>query len=115
MSVLNNSGGKTASLYEGQRRRLARAMAVSAILAGLVLVVFAISLNAGQTRMPPLDVLKTLVGQGTEKQALILFQFRLPRMVIAVLVGAGLAVAGCIFQAVFRNPLADPGLVGVNA
>lgn len=115
MSVLNNSGGKIASLYEGQRRRRGRAWAVSGMMAALVLVVFAISLNTGQSRMPPLDVLKTLLGQGTPNQALILFDFRLPRMVIAVLVGAGLAVAGCIFQAVFRNPLADPGLVGVNA
>lgn len=115
MSILN-SGRKAASpFHEGERKRRTKALAVTGLLAVLVLIVFAISLNTGQTRMLPLDVLKTLLGQGTEKQALILFEFRLPRMVIAVLAGAGLAVSGCIFQAAFRNPLADPGLVGVNA
>lgn len=113
--MLNNGRSQAVPIYEGEKRRRGRALAVTGIMAALVLVVFAVSLNAGQTRMPPMDVLKTLLGLGTEKQALILFEFRLPRMVIAMLVGAGLAVSGCIFQAVFRNPLADPGLVGVNA
>ncbi|MNN28340.1 Iron-uptake system permease protein FeuC [compost metagenome] len=58
---------------------------------------------------------RTLVGIGTDKQELILFEFRLPRIVISVLIGMGMAVAGCIFQGISRNPLADPGVLGINA
>ncbi len=57
----------------------------------------------------------TLFGQGTNRQELILFDFRLPRMVIALLVGMGLAVSGAVLQGIVRNPLADPGIIGINA
>lgn len=56
-----------------------------------------------------------MFGQGTPQQELILFEFRLPRMVISLLIGAGLAVSGCIMQGVSRNGLADPGILGINA
>lgn len=52
---------------------------------------------------------------GTDNQSLILFDFRLPRIVISILVGAGLAVSGCILQGISRNALADPGILGINA
>lgn len=57
----------------------------------------------------------TLFGQGTDRQELVLFQFRLPRIVISMLIGAGLALSGCIMQGITRNALADPGLLGINA
>ncbi|MCG6197937.1 iron ABC transporter permease, partial [Anoxybacillus sp. LAT_38] len=66
-------------------------------------------------KLSPWDVMKTLVGAGTEKQELVLFDFRLPRIVLSVLVGAGLAVSGAILQGVSRNALADPGLLGISA
>lgn len=47
--------------------------------------------------------------------AVILFQLRLPRVVLAALVGAALAVAGAVFQALFRNPMADPAIIGVSS
>lgn len=59
--------------------------------------------------------MKTLFGMGTQKQSLILFDFRLPRIVISVLIGAGLAVSGCVLQGISRNSLADPGILGINA
>nr|WP_237171663.1 iron ABC transporter permease [Paenibacillus sp. IHB B 3084] len=62
-----------------------------------------------------MELFRTLFGQGTPQQELILFEFRLPRMVISVLIGAGLAVSGCIMQGVSRNGLADPGILGINA
>ncbi|MFD2332245.1 FecCD family ABC transporter permease [Cohnella sp. GCM10020058] len=96
-------------------KRRAKAWSTVVGLALLVVVVFVISMNTGYIRLSPLDVGKTLLGFGTDKQALILFQFRLPRIVISVLVGAGFALAGCILQGITRNPLADPGLIGVNA
>jgi iron complex transport system permease protein len=50
-----------------------------------------------------------------ERQAAVLWGIRLPRVVLALLVGAGLAVAGAILQGIFRNPLADPSLIGVSS
>ncbi|HEX2267399.1 MAG TPA: iron chelate uptake ABC transporter family permease subunit, partial [Actinomycetota bacterium] len=45
----------------------------------------------------------------------ILFQLRLPRVLLAGMVGAGLAAAGALFQALFRNPMADPAIIGVSS
>jgi iron complex transport system permease protein len=72
-------------------------------------------MNTGYTRIAPVDTIRILLGGGTDKENLVLFQFRLPRIVISVLVGAGLALSGCIIQGVARNALADPGLLGINA
>jgi len=49
------------------------------------------------------------------RERVVLFDIRMPRMVMGVLVGASLAVSGAVMQGLFRNPLADPGLVGVSA
>ncbi|WP_034681350.1 FecCD family ABC transporter permease [Caldalkalibacillus mannanilyticus] len=86
-----------------------------ALLFVLILLSFFISLNMGYIRMAPMEVLKTLIGLGTEKDQLVLFQFRLPRMVIALLIGAGLAISGAILQGVSQNGLAEPGILGINA
>ena len=85
------------------------------LLALLILGAVILSMNLGVIRLSPLEVFTTLVGSGTDQQETILFFFRLPRIVIAVLVGAGLAISGAILQGVARNGLADPGLLGINA
>lgn len=83
--------------------------------AALLLLFFVISMNTGYMKLTPLDTLRTLLGGGSAKEKLILFDFRLPRIVVSVLVGAGLALSGCIIQGVTKNALADPGLLGINA
>lgn len=85
------------------------------IIAVLIVVTFFISLNLGVIRISPVDVIKTLFGYGSERDALVLMEFRLPRMVIALFIGAGLAVSGAILQGVSQNGLADPGILGINA
>ncbi|WP_113928776.1 iron ABC transporter permease [Bacillus sp. P14.5] len=92
-----------------------RPMFIMLIITIGIIFMFLISLNSGAIRISPPDVLKTLAGMGTEKQELVLFDFRMPRMVIAILIGAGLAVSGAILQGVSRNGLADPGILGINA
>lgn len=81
----------------------------------LILITFVISMNTGVIKLTPLEVIRTLFGQGDAQQQLILFEFRLPRIVIAVLVGMGLAVSGAVLQGISRNALADPGILGINA
>jgi iron complex transport system permease protein len=80
----------------------------------LIIITFIVSMNTGVSRLSPVEVLNTILGKGTDFQRLILIEFRLPRIVISILVGAGLAVSGCILQGVSRNPLADPGLLGIT-
>lgn len=98
-----------------QKGKAKRAVLVSVTLVFLIIIIFFISLNTGSIYLTPAEVILTLFGQGTEQQNLILFDFRLPRMVIALLVGTGLAISGAVLQGIVRNPLADPGIIGINA
>ncbi|CAN7637027.1 iron chelate uptake ABC transporter family permease subunit [Bosea sp. LjRoot237] len=72
------------------------------------------SLLAGAKLLPPSSLLDLVQGRDSEA-ALILSQLRLPRLMLGLVVGAALAVAGAIIQAATRNPLGDPGLLGINA
>lgn len=101
---------------EAYKHRMAIRNTVIVIgFAALLIISFIISMNTGYTKLSPLDTLRTLFGGGTDKENLILFDFRLPRIVISMMVGAGLALSGCIIQGISKNALADPGLLGINA
>ncbi|WNS45074.1 iron ABC transporter permease [Paenibacillus sp. MMS20-IR301] len=95
--------------------RRAREFSILGILAGLIVLMFVISMNTGFMRLSPLEVLHTLLGEGSKQQKLILFDFRLPRIVISLLIGAGFAVSGSILQGLSRNALAEPSTLGINA
>lgn len=97
------------------RQKKKRAIIVGLVIFVLMIVMFMISLNTGFIKLSPLEVFETLTGNGEARQELILYQFRLPRMVISILVGIGLAVSGAVLQGIVRNPLADPGIIGINA
>ena len=74
------------------------------------------SLVVGTVNISILDVLDTLLGNGTSQQiGAILFDIRLPRILMAIFVGAVLASTGAVMQGLFRNPLADPSLIGVSS
>lgn len=81
----------------------------------LIIIMFMISMGTGFIRLTPIELVRTLFGMGTDKQNIILFDFRLPRIVISILVGMALAVSGSILQGVSRNALADPGILGINS
>lgn len=96
-----------------------------AVLVSLLAVVLVAAMTWGSVAYPPLVVLQILVDAvlGTANssstyapwQATVLLWVRLPRVLLCALVGAGLALAGAVLQGVFRNPLADPGVIGVSA
>jgi iron complex transport system permease protein len=79
-----------------------------------LLVVFLISAGMGEQFIQPWDVLNILFGHGSEFEQLIVQSFRMPRILIAILVGMSLAVAGTILQAIVRNPLASPDIIGIT-
>ncbi|KGX88211.1 FecCD family ABC transporter permease [Pontibacillus litoralis] len=98
-----------------QQKTNMKKVLVIGLLVVLIVVAFIISMNTGYIRLSPLEVFETLFGKGTDKQEVILFEFRLPRIVISVLIGMALAVSGCILQTISRNALADPGILGINS
>ncbi|NTZ17267.1 iron ABC transporter permease [Paenibacillus sp. JMULE4] len=75
-----------------------------------------IHLTNGEFDMTVSEVLRTLLRIHPQPDHdMVLFEFRLPRIVIAALVGFGLGIAGAVIQGVTRNGLADPGILGINA
>jgi iron complex transport system permease protein len=89
---------------------------VFAGLAATVVVVGTLSLGLGTVRLPPGDVVAALTDPTSDPLArTIVVQLRLPRVVLAAVIGAGLGAAGAAYQALFRNPLADPFVVGASS
>ncbi|HDF1477610.1 TPA: FecCD family ABC transporter permease [Staphylococcus aureus] len=73
------------------------------------------SITTGEYNIPVERFFKTLIGQGDAIDELILLDFRLPRMMITILAGAALSISGAIVQSVTKNPIAEPGILGINA
>ncbi|WP_342490990.1 iron ABC transporter permease [Bacillus sp. FSL R5-0422] len=96
-------------------REKQRALAVTVVLLCLSAAVVLYSLNTGTLKLNPLVVVKTLFGFGDFQSETVLFDYRLPRIVVTMLAGIGLGIAGGILQSLSRNPLADPGIIGLNA
>lgn len=83
---------------------------LSVTVAGL----FALSLLVGPASIAPLDSLAGLLGGGDGPVAMVMREIRLPRALLAVMIGASLGLAGAAMQGYLRNPLAEPGLIGVS-
>ncbi len=104
------------------RTQAAKARLALLLLAAGLCVAFLLSIGIGAVAISPLQVLSIFLdrlGLGwlsshESMQETVLLAIRLPRACLAVLVGAALAVAGASLQGLFRNPLADPGLIGVS-
>ncbi|MEM1171891.1 MAG: iron ABC transporter permease [Cyanobacteria bacterium P01_H01_bin.35] len=87
------------------------------VLVVLTLVTMILNVNFGAYPIPLIDVFKTIIGleTGNTDYVFIVNTLRLPRVLIGAGVGMGLAVSGAIIQSLIRNPLATPGIIGVNA
>lgn len=103
----------------GDRSRLAQLLIL--VLVVVAVSMFSASIMTGAADASLGNVLRWLLGVEGAEQALsvrdriIILDIRLPRAVLGMLVGASLAVSGAVMQGLFRNPLADPGLVGVSS
>jgi iron complex transport system permease protein len=92
-----------------------------AILSGLAVVTAMAAISLGSISIAPSRVLDALFSTSWSAHAdmardsLVITQIRLPRLLLGAAVGAALAVAGAVMQGLFRNPLADPGLIGVSS
>ncbi len=94
-----------------------RPRVVLLVLIILTLAVLGVSLSIGDYPVPPLDIVRSVLGIKTvdPESPFVVITLRLPRVLIAWLVGVSLALSGGILQGLTRNPLADPGIIGVNA
>ncbi len=93
-----------------------RTWSIAALLLLVTLITVYVSVTNGAFDMSVLDVARTLLRiEPSPQYDLVVFDFRLPRIVLALLVGFGLGIAGAVIQGVTRNGLADPGMLGINA
>jgi len=84
-------------------------------LAALLMFAAVLALGSGAVSLSPAQVLDALFGSSdaTSTDAAVIWQVRMPRLLLAVVIGSSAAIAGCAMQGLLRNPLADPSLIGV--
>ncbi|PEN16117.1 iron ABC transporter permease, partial [Bacillus wiedmannii] len=90
-------------------------MTVTTIFGCISIAVILISLNTGTLSIAPLRVIETLLGYGDFESATVLYDYRMPRIIITMLAGIGLGISGAILQGLSRNALADPGILGLHS
>ncbi len=102
---------------EDQRVTPLKVLYTGLILTGMLVIIAFISLSLGPAKISLKDILTWLIGYKTIDQTawMILFKIRLPRILLAGLVGFTLSLGGVVFQALLRNPLAEPFILGVSS
>ncbi|WP_421446573.1 iron chelate uptake ABC transporter family permease subunit [Agrobacterium tumefaciens] len=88
--------------------------AVAALLMLVCLGIAMASLAIGKHVIGPTDVVTALIGEGPRRDTFIIEILRMPRLLMACMVGAALALSGLILQSVVRNPLASPDILGIT-
>lgn len=96
-------------------RSINRFVSIFSILLFFAVLSLLIGICWGTYQISPWRVLQTLLGNGSKLEHITVFTIRLPRLLVAMLVGAALAVAGGILQTVTQNELADASMIGINA
>lgn len=115
MSGVAQASRHTVDAIAGLRRtRGARRGVVIAVLTVAIVLVFALSLMVGQTFYPPLDVARVILGDDVAGATFTVGRLRLPRAVLAAIVGLSFGLAGVTFQTMLRNPLASPDIIGIS-
>ncbi|MFI7597367.1 FecCD family ABC transporter permease [Actinoplanes sp. NPDC049681] len=85
---------------------------VCLLLTAGALAVAVLALGTGEFTLTPGQVVQALAGEGTRAARLVVVEWRLPRVLLALIIGAALGLAGAIFQALTRNPLGSPDVIG---
>jgi ABC-type Fe3+-siderophore transport system permease subunit len=84
------------------------------ILTGILLLVSVLSLSFGTIYISVLELISHALGQGNPQQLFILMEYRIPRLLLALMVGIGLSLAGTVLQSIIQNPLASPDVIGLS-
>lgn len=89
-------------------------LVVAGLLVGAV-VTAVLAIGIGKYTIAPIDVLRVLAGTNDSFDRVVVLDWRMPRMLMALLIGAALGISGAIFQALTRNPLGSPDIIGINS
>ncbi|MFF9675821.1 FecCD family ABC transporter permease [Streptomyces eurythermus] len=89
-----------------------RAVLVCVLLAALAALAMVLALGTGTYELSPAEVVRTLFGDGPPGAGFVVLDLRLPRALVAALVGFGMGMAGAVFQSLTRNPLGSPDIIG---
>jgi len=92
-----------------------RSLIVTAILLGATIAIGVFALMVGTLNISISEVFSALFGQATGMTRTVVVEWRLPRVLGAIIFGAGLSVSGAIFQSITRNPLGSPDIIGFSA
>ena len=98
-----------------QSYSISRGLFIICILTIALLVIAVISINTGKMNLSPAEVFNVILGKGTAKQNIIVYDFRLPRIILTILVGIDMGTAGCVMQSLLRNDMASPGTLGISS
>lgn len=98
-----------------RRLRRARFAAVCCGLAVIVATALTLALCTGDIALPVMDVWSTLLGGGDAGTRFVVVELRLPRALLALLIGFCLGLSGALFQSLLRNPLASPDVIGIGS
>ena len=90
---------------------------IVAIILGIVCLIAALIFGVvqGSVKFSVAEIYQSILAPLDSESYRIIYHLRIPRVITAALVGSNLALAGCILQGVLRNPLADPGIIGVSS
>ena len=102
-------------VYRAERSHRIRLSAALIVGVAALLVFTLLSLAIGSKNLSLDEVWNGLLAANGSRESIIVWQLRIPRTLLAIVAGAALAVSGVLMQALTRNPLAEPGLLGVNA
>ena len=103
------------TLEEGHLTTSNRRLSGVIVLLGLLAVVLAASLAFGANPLPLSEIWRVILSPDSSEASSIVWTLRLPRTVVGIAAGVAFGVSGALIQAITRNPLADPGILGVNA
>lgn len=106
--------GAAATLRTIRRKRRARGRTVTLALTAAIVTVFCAALCTGDLAVPLGEVIGALTGTAGPGAHFIVVELRLPRVLVGLLVGAAFGLSGALFQALLRNPLASPDVIGIS-
>ncbi len=109
----STDGPATVRAARGSLRR--RTVGVCVVLGLVALALFWASLLVGDFPLSARDVFFSLTGRGTRATDFVIYDLRLPRVITGLLVGVAFGISGAVFQALIRNPLASPGVIGITS
>jgi iron complex transport system permease protein len=116
MEKLKNQTNSNYSINETDiyLRYTGRKKLVLVVLVCLIILVAIVAVNAGSMNLNLYQVIQSILGNGSNVSDVVIWRIRLPRILAAIIAGAGLSVAGCVMQNNLRNPLASPSTLGIS-